>query len=84
MYSNQEDKNTGVMDDVNDLDEGFGYYRPIMDEQEAQGAEPGEAPRKRGRPPKDPTSAMSDAQKADRMAMILLALDRYKASKETP
>jgi hypothetical protein len=81
MYSNQEDKNTGVMDDVNDLDEGFGYYRPIMDEQEAQAAEPGDAPRKRGRPPKDPSAAMSDAQKADRMAMLMGALERYKASK---
>ena len=83
MYNNQEDQNTSVMDDVNDLDEGFAYYFPVLDDQEAS-AVPGEERPKRGRPPKDPSAAMSEAQKADRYAQLVMCYERYKASKETP
>jgi len=69
--------NNNVLDDVNDLEAEFGYYRPLMDEAEAGVAAGTERPR-RGRPPKDPSAAMSDVQKADRMAVIMEAIERMR------
>ena len=66
-----------VLDDLDDLEESFGYYRPIMEEDEEAQAD-GTAPRKRGRPPKDPSEAMSAVQKADRLANIKAAYWRLR------
>lgn len=68
---------SSVMEDVNDLDEGFGYYRPLMDEDdEAKSTEPKP---KRGRPSKDPSAAMSASQKAERRAALVAAYERMKS-----
>jgi len=68
---------SSVMDDVNDLDAEFGYFRPLMDEEEEVKSRD-DSPR-RGRPPKDPASAMTDAAKAARRATLVDCYMRSKA-----
>ena len=70
-----------VMDDVNDLDAAFGYFRPIMEDddesEDVEASAPTERPR-RGRPRKDPVDAMSAADKAARRQMLVEAYNRVK------
>lgn len=63
---------TTVLEDVDNLDAEFGYFRPLDERDEDA------SPAQRGRPPKDPTEAMSDREKANRRAMLIAAYEKSR------
>lgn len=76
------DSANSVLDDINDLEDTFGYFRDSMEDEEENSQEVSgvEEPvkRKRGRPPKDPSASMSAHEKSQRRMMLVAACERFK------